>query len=113
MSFKYDNGYFEGLNNKPFNLITSKEINFRTGAFDGDDENYRKGYIEGQKKRISDQFEEVLQNLIEQTYLNDKYQGDYEPEKHLGNLLKKYLAKIKNKMSVYNGEIVEYRKGNL
>mgnify|MGYP003427150074 CR=1 FL=1 len=37
-----------------------------------------------------------------------QYQGSYEPEKHLKNLLEKYLAKIKNKMSVYNGEIVEF-----
>jgi len=101
MSFKYDNGYFEGLNNKPFNLITSREINFRTGEFDGDNEKYRNGYIDGQKKRIADKFEKAIQNLIDQTYRNDGYKGGYEPEKHLDELLEKFLDRVENKMGIY------------
>lgn len=94
MSFNYDNGYFEGLNNKPFNIYDK---------FGNTIENtdYRNGYVEGQKKRISDKFDEVIQNLIDQTYRNYEHQGSYEPEKHLENLLEKYLTKIKNKMSIY------------
>jgi hypothetical protein len=92
--YHYDCGYFDGQNNKPF-CIHDKFGNTIENI------DYRNGYVEGQKKKIGDQFEKAIQNLIDQTYRNYEAEGSYEPEKHLEGLLEKFLARVENKMNVY------------